>query len=726
MKFDLNLRLKIFLICVLVILGGQIFYSYKNYIFFKKSYVSALKAKCENLGQYVKSDIEYVLDFGIPITRLVKLENTMKDVLDGVRELEFIEITDLDRNLLYYADHKELKRIQKGEKESLFFNQKETEKIRSVNLLPEMTDINFTLYYNKKNKPAGYLNMRLSPEIIGLQTRQILFDMITVIMTSFLITFEFLTFFSGYSIRQPIEKMIENINRSSYELSPLKTENYNIFKEFQAVIEKINFYVFYYFKAFFPILRFKKVSSHFKDLIISETGKQKQIISKLGSGKNILKISENCSEIEDRCKNFDEKLQNSFFQKKYESDETLVKKEYNFIRPVVFLFIMADGFSISFFPLFVEQLYEPFAGISREVMIGIPMSVYMLFVAVSMPLSGKFADHRGWYKVLISGLLINSAGLFMTAFSYSIISLIFFRIITAVGFGIVFISCQKFIIDNTSAKSRSFGMASFLAAFFSGDICGTVIGGMLAQRIGYADVFLISAFFSLSAAAGAVLIFKNKDKTGESEKTDHKRLPFTFKELFTVFKDRKFTGVLLFQAIPAKITLIGFLFYFTPLYLNKIGVLQSDIGRIIMSYSIAVIFAGPLFSGFMQTQKSRKYFIAGGGIITGISLVLFYFFNGFTQIFIVVTMLGIAQSFSVPSQASFISETEVVKKMGVGTGMGVFRFWEKAGNVLGPVVAGFFISGFGYVEAVVYIGAISIASSFLYLLIIITDKKADA
>ncbi|MCB9482350.1 MAG: MFS transporter, partial [Desulfobacteraceae bacterium] len=461
-----------------------------------------------------------------------------------------------------------------------------------------------------------------------------------------------------------------------------------------------------------------------KSLISSEICNQKKIIAEFGNTKSTLNISDDYLKIDQEYELFHKKLQNSL-KENFLPQKEKGKTEYNFIRPVVFLFIMADGFSISFFPLFVEQIYQPVSWISKEVMIGIPMSIYMLFVAFSMPLAGKFADQKGWYKILIYGLLINSFGLFLTGFSNDIITLILFRIITAIGFGIVFISSQKFIIDNTSAKSRSHGMASFLAAFFSGDICGTVIGGMLAQRIGYSNVFLISGFFSLFAAIGTVLIFKNTLKNEKGHKAVEKKLPFTLKELFLVFKDKKFTSVLILQAIPAKITLVGFLFYFTPLYLKKIEVLQSDIGRIIMSYSIAIIFAGPVFSRFMKTQKSRKYFIAAGGIITGISLVSFNFYNGFLAIFIVVTMLGIAQSFSVPSQASFVSETEIVKKMGVGTGMGVFRFWEKVGNVSGPVVTGIFISCFGYVEAVVFTGIISIVSSFIYLLLIMMiDKKA--
>ena len=168
---------------------------------------------------------------------------------------------------------------------------------------------------------------------------------------------------------------------------------------------------------------------------------------------------------------------------------------------------------------------------------------------------------------------------------------------------------------------------------------------------------------------------------------------------------------------------MGFLYYFTPIYLKKIGTLQSNIGRIIMCYCIAIVFAGPLFSKFMENEDSRKYYILAGGIIAGISLMTFNFFNDFYSVLFIVSMIGIAHSLSVSSQASLVSETKVVREIGVGTGMGVFRFWERTGNVAGPIVMGSLISSFGFKDAVVYTGMVSVITSMAYMIFILTGKK---
>jgi predicted MFS family arabinose efflux permease len=330
-----------------------------------------------------------------------------------------------------------------------------------------------------------------------------------------------------------------------------------------------------------------------------------------------------------------------------------------------------------------------------------------------MPFGGKITDTKGWYNTLITGICINFAGLFLTAFSFDIISLIVFRSLTAVGFGLVFISCQKFITDNTDNTTRSAGMATFLAAFFSGDICGTVIGAMLAERIGYSNVFIISSCFSAVTLIIVYMIFNKEQAVNKKEKVAS---DFRLRDIFKIFKDKEFFSILFFQAIPAKIALVGFLFYFTPLYLQKIGALQSDIGRIIMCYSVAIIFAGPLFAKFSTNQSARRIHVLTGGLLTGAAFISFEFFNSFQAVIIIVLLLGTAQSLSVSSQASYISETKIVKELGLGTGMGIFRFWERIGNISGPVIISIFIAFSGYEKAVVYTGFISIATSIIFLI----------
>ncbi len=577
-----HIRFRIFVIAMGMIVAGQLVYSFVNLRTFQKSHLETVETTCMNLAEFLKDDMEYVLNFNIPLSRLVKLEKTLKEISDVTPELAFIEIADADRNVLYWADRQSMRRMEPGERKS-----------------EASADILVPVFYQKENRQVGTIGMKISPEVMKGKSREILLDMITVILTSLLIAFEALTF---------------SLKRSTAELQ---------------------------------------------------------------HGKHII--------------------------------------PYSHIRPIIFLFIMADGFCTSFFPLYADMLYQPLWGLSREVMTGLPISVYMLSVVFSMPLAGNWSDRAGWYKPLIIGIFVNSAGLTLTAMAQNMLQLLLFRCLTAVGFGIVFIAGQRFVAEYTDSQKRSAGMASFLAAFFAGSICGTVMGGMLADRIGYRNVFFFSGMISLTALLCCLYIFKNESRESERKAKG----TFPFRELFKALKDPEFFSIVFLQAIPAKIILIGCLFYLVPLYLKNLDILQSDIGRVLMSYDVAIVFLGYFFSKYLDKERHRRYYIFAGGMITGVSMICFYTGysdSGFLATLLLVIAIGISHTFSVSSQMAVITETKVIKDIGTGTGMGIFRFWERLGNVAGPLVVGFLIVKLGYSETFAVLGIMSVICSLLYLM----------
>ena len=56
---------------------------------------------------------------------------------------------------------------------------------------------------------------------------------------------------------------------------------------------------------------------------------------------------------------------------------------------------------------------------------------------------------------------------------------------------------------------------------------------------------------------------------------------------------------------------------------------------------------------------------------------------------------------------------------------GLYRFWERLGNVAGPVVVGFFIAKAGYEKTIVLLGGISFICSLIYLAVILAHKKLN-
>lgn len=737
MKKDLSLRVHIFVIAVLVILLGQSVYSWFNLRSFQSSYIHALQDKSSRVGNFLRDDIQHVLKMGIPLDTVSGLEQSLARTLHDIPEASFIEVVNADGNLLYRADSEGAEKIPPKRQKGSFTTKPYAQQLKRMGLTPEDTDI--TIPLQPVEQVAGYIHIQISGNLIYTRSRQILWDMLTVMLTSLLLSFEFLTFFVVYYIQHPLDVLRRDIAFRFSTCKPVNPDKYRFLGNIGMLAHYYNAILHNYLGAFTigssELANFAGKRKNLQLAVERQNAKIQEVDRKIKAcpasglfsrdpesaaprrlGSLLGKMHKQMQRLAQTACMTDGPAKTSSIVN--ESDVAAQTIPSSLIRPLIFLFIMADGFSLSFFPMFVDSMYEPVWGLSREMVMSLPMSAFMLILAISMPLAGSLSDSRGWHRPLILGLVVNTAGHLLTALSQDITQLIAFRSMTAAGFGIVFICAQRFVIDNTSARSRAMGMSGFLAAFFSGDICGTVIGAMLAERIGYGPVFYVSAFFSGLALFFLLAVFRGSFRPPRAEPAGNIGIAFSGYQLIQVFRDKEFFSTVWLQAVPAKLALVGFLFFFVPLYLNSIDAIQSNIGRVIMCYSICIVFIGPLVSWILPQEHLRKYLVGAGGLITAGAMLSFTFASGFGPLLVIVILLGVAQSISVPSQAAIISETSAVKEIGAGAGMGIYRFWERTGNVAGPLLMAILIAWMGYEKSVVALGGGILACSLLYLAIV--------
>ncbi|MDM8544671.1 MFS transporter [Desulfococcaceae bacterium HSG9] len=746
MNLNISVRIKIFFIAVCIIVSGQIFYSWQNIDDFQKSNLKTIKTKCLKSGEVLKEEIEYFLKLGISFEKLMKLEKLLQERLNNISELEFIEIIDTAGYALYYADRNSMIHAEPGKRRSSSSDEESNQNIIRLGFNLNEIDTTLSLFNVRTNKVEGHIKMRLSASNIVGKSREILLDMITVILTSLLITFELMTFFVTFSITTPMERVTNEVNHSVLSLSVFRAK-FIMAGDLELMVIRFNNYMVKYLKIighFIPIQRFfpqfkKKltadIQTHVEDIdsILSARPADSGILKQPSLKKALEEMRLKIDALQERVNIFAEHLSNDLFITKPDDVQLMAEDKKNkdfistsYIRPFMFIFAMSTGFSVSFFPLFVNNIYQPMWGLGKDVIIGLPISFSMFFLAISMPLTGILSDRVGWYKPMIVGIFINAIAWVLTAMSKDIYQVLIFQSLMGIGSGAIFMSSQKFVIDNSDDTNRASNMASSSASFFSGNLCGIVVGGMLADRIGYENVFFLSGAISISAFIYGINIFgKNMCRIGKDIKKDttEKNSDGSFlRASFQLIKDREFFAVVFLQAIPAKIAVIGFLFYLVPIYLKSIGTLQSNIGRVVMCYGILMAFLGPILSKLLKASH-RKYNVFAGGMITGIAMISNHFFSGFTPILMIVIMLGIAQALSNSPMASYISEMAIVQKIGTGTSMGLFRFLERIGNVTGPVLVGFIIYKKGYEQSIVILGIISFVCSILYILMISMGKN---
>ncbi len=376
------------------------------------------------------------------------------------------------------------------------------------------------------------------------------------------------------------------------------------------------------------------------------------------------------------------------------TDKTRVLKSssLNFVRPPLFLLVFSESMSLSFFPIYVESMYEPIAGLSKSMVISLPISAFMAVWALSLPLAGQWSDNVGRRKAFIIGALLTAVGLVASGMVDNFYHLLVVRCFTAIGYAIVFITAQGLVTDNTDSSNRTKGMATFLSGFFSGLLCGAAIGGILSDRIGFDATFYLSAAMSLASALFVAQFFTNK------EKSDKPPTKLAWRDFTILMKNRYFIAITLFSAIPAKITLTGFLYYAVPLYMQlNLAESQSSTGRILMAYGLAIILVTPLSARIVDHYNQKKLFICLGGLVAGVALAALYMIPSIHGVLLAIMLIGIGHAIGVAPQISLLTELmQHDARLSMGKVIGIYRMVERVGNFAGPILAAVLIAALGF------------------------------
>ncbi len=182
-------------------------------------------------------------------------------------------------------------------------------------------------------------------------------------------------------------------------------------------------------------------------------------------------------------------------------------------------------------------------------------------------------------------------------------------------------------------------------------------------------------------------------------------------------------GLILFSSLPAAIAVIGFLNYYSPIYLKSIGASQSTIGQILMLYGICLIYFGPFISRYVDASQNKKFYIFIGCILGGFSLLTFQFFEGLTAAILAVLLLGLSSSLVIASQSAFALNLHVTHELGEGKAIAIFRSTSRIGQMLGPIVFSAVIVATNSQTGITWLGVAYLISAILFIIMTQWDKK---
>lgn len=397
-------------------------------------------------------------------------------------------------------------------------------------------------------------------------------------------------------------------------------------------------------------------------------------------------------------------------------------------RPTAFLLLLAWALPLSFIPLRMREIYTPILGLSEHVVLALPLSVEMLCALVTALVAGALTDRRGWHVPFLVGVVISLAGALFSSAADNVWTFMMARALVGAGYGLAWMGIQGFIVLWATPQTRAQGMAHLVAGIFAGHICGSAVGAMLAQQVGYTTVFLFSAALSLLPGLFVLMYMRPYFglPSGMGAQAVQPSRKFDWHSVRQLLGDRNFALLMLGSVVPFSVAQVGLLYFTLPLFLVDQGVSQSSIGRIMMIYGLSVIYLGPFLGRYVDASHSKKKFIVLGGLVGSLGMIYLFFDNSLFAITLSVFALGLASSLAGAAQSAFALNLHAVQEMGMGKAMGVQRAADKLGQMIGPLLIGALFASVGAASGLAITGLLYLGATVLFLLLAQTPRPLGA
>ena len=389
--------------------------------------------------------------------------------------------------------------------------------------------------------------------------------------------------------------------------------------------------------------------------------------------------------------------------------------ELGFIRPAMFLFLFAIDLSLSFLPLHMKSFDTDLFGLSRSIVLGLPISSEFLCVGIFILVAGVWMDRRGWHEPFFTGLFVVGIGTLWSWGATDALQFILSRALVGVGYGLALMSAQGMVINFSVTNRRALGFSSLFAGLYSGSICGAATGAILAERFGYGKVFFIGAVVTLFLIAFAWIYMRSaiNQPRVSPEPVDKPKQSVKFAPLLKFISNPVFIALSVLSSLPASIAVAGFLHFFTPVYLDQIGARDSTIGQVLILYGICLIYFGPLIGRLIDRAENKKYYMLAGGLLGGLAFVAFDTDFGIASVVVSILLLGLSSSFVLSSQSIIVLELKESRVLGEGTALGIFRSISRIGQVIGPLIFGWVLLSGDLTDVVNYLGYAYIAAMLI-------------
>ncbi|NDJ84629.1 MAG: multidrug efflux MFS transporter [Chloroflexi bacterium] len=374
--------------------------------------------------------------------------------------------------------------------------------------------------------------------------------------------------------------------------------------------------------------------------------------------------------------------------------------------------VTAVGFSVifPFLPLYVADLGSS-SGASIELLAGLVFSAQAFTMMLASPVWGAVADRYGRKLMVERSMLGGAAIMLLMAFATSAEQLVILRAIQGTITGVV--SATSALVAAVAPRDRTgYAMGMMQLGTWSGVAVGPILGGIIADEVGFEATFIVTA--SLLFLAGILVLFGIEEEFTPAEENRKINIFGGWKRIFsepavTTTYSLRFTSWL------GRTMLVPI----APLFVVSLLASDNDVGKItgfMVGISAAAGTAGAVYFGRLGDRIGHRPIFIWGAT----AAALFYFpqslVTNIWQLILLQGLAGAAAGSILPSLSAML--VQYTQPGDEGAVYGIENSVVAASRTLAPLIGGAVASILGLritfvLAALLFLVAVWVAIRFL-------------
>ncbi|MCD5343651.1 MFS transporter [Arthrobacter sp. AK04] len=334
------------------------------------------------------------------------------------------------------------------------------------------------------------------------------------------------------------------------------------------------------------------------------------------------------------------------------------------------------------------------------------VAIFAFMRLVFAPAGGALIGRLGERPVYVTGLLIVAASTAACAFAQDYWQLLLFRGLGGAGSVMFTVASMALVVRLAPPESRGRVSGAYASAFLIGNVCGPIVGGLLAG-FGLRVPFLAYAA-ALVVAAVVVQTQLSHQRRGSGPQQDRADMP-----LAEALATGTYRTALVSSFVNGWAT-FGVRMATVPLF----AVAALGAGPEAAGFALAVFAAGNAaaltFSGRLADTLGRKPMMVAGLLVAGASTAAIGFTTGLGWFLAASALAGVGSGLFGPAQQAAVADVIGNGRSG-GKVLAVYQMTSDVGAIVGPVLAGVLADRLGYGWAFGVTGGIMVVAACTWL-----------